>query len=457
MMKLFTISLLVIAIAVPLSAQHGQSGFSLNGVTLSTPAEVSVGRDDNFLVQRATVSEQLLISSLGAGVLPGAPNIRPTPLSDTVYILKPPTIAYMADSKRRELDFNYQPEFELYQFNRDQNAWNNNADVSFTQLLSRRWSAFLGDAYRTSHDPSRALQNPLLLLPRSQYRENSFRASLSFEQSQRTSYSLRYDNTRMAFGEYDALQRSVLDNISSGVSLMYSRMLARNHRIRVTYSVFNAQPWNHSRVGDNHVSTDFVAFTHPAQSVVGEYRFTVNPKTVFEFSGGGIKTSLGTDATFSAFGDRRVGDAVWVGGGFSRGLTFYATGSASLPSGLATTSFYDVTTIRIKGQPAQKIGIQGNVTIARSAYGTVVNGNDTVMGRSRIDYRLNPHTIAFLSFEVYNQNQNAFVQTPLSRTRLFIGLDYSFADASVQRTSRLNRDADNVALTEKGRLRTKPD
>jgi hypothetical protein len=65
--------------------------------------------------------------------------------------------------------------------------------------------------------------------------------------------------------------------------------------------------------------------------------------------------------------------------------------------------------------------------------------------------------VAFFNAELYQQNQNAYVQTPLSRHRLFIGFDYSFSSDTAQRTSRINRDADNVALTEHGRLRTKPD
>ena len=182
----------------------------------------------------------------------------------------------------------------------------------------------------------------------------------------------------------------------------------------------------------------------------------MNPKTVLEFTGGAVKTSVGTDETFSAYADRRVGD-IWVGGGYMRGLAFFGTGPSTLPSGLAASSFYDVVTFRMRGQPTQKIGIQVNVSSSRNAYGTVINGNDTVMGRSRIDYRLSPHVVAFFNAELYHQNQNAFVATPLSRHRLFIGLDYSFASDAQQRTSRLNRDADNVALTEHGRLRTKPD
>src|SRR5215467_3833383 len=185
-MKTFAGLFLLLAIAVPGFAQHGSNGYS--GFSFIGPAEISVGRDDNFLVDRATLDQQLLTLSLPASVLPAAPNIWPVPLSDTVYLLKPPMIGFISDSKRREFTASYQPEIELYQTNHDQNAWSNYAEVNFTELLSRRWSAYIGDSYRTSKDPARTLQNPLLLLPRNQYRENAFRGSISFQQSARNNF-----------------------------------------------------------------------------------------------------------------------------------------------------------------------------------------------------------------------------------------------------------------------------
>jgi hypothetical protein len=44
----------------------------------------------------------------------------------------------------------------------------------------------------------------------------------------------------------------------------------------------------------------------------------------------------------------------------------------------------------------------------------------------------------------------------LSRNRFFTGFEFSFASEIQQRTSRLNRDAENVALTEHGRQRSRP-
>jgi hypothetical protein len=448
-----TVRILIFLIsATPLFAQQGKTGYS--GFSFVSPAEVSTGVDHNFLVDRTPADQKLLVLSLPASVLLAAPDLRPLRLDDTVYLLKAPTLAYVSDGARRRFDATYQPEFEVFKHNSDQNSWNSNASVGYAHLLSRRWQFNVGDLYRSSNDPSRTLQNPLLLLPRSRYQENDFWSSLSFEQSQRTSYTVTFGHTLTTFGENDPLQRRILDTISKSLTVAFSRMLSRNRRLRLFYSVFSLTPWNRQKLKDDRVDNNFVAFKQPAQSVNGEYRFALNPATVLEFSGGGIRTTGGTDMVFGVFVDRRWGD-LWVGGGYSRSLSLFAGPRIALANGLSANSFYDIINAHLRGQPKPKVGLDVSVSASRSAYGTLINENRTLLGRGRIDYRLTDRTVGFISAETYIQNSNDFVTTPLTRSRFFVGIDYSFSSDSARRTSRLNRDAENVALTEHGRLRTK--
>src|ERR1041384_5216680 len=44
----------------------------------------------------------------------------------------------------------------------------------------------------------------------------------------------------------------------------------------------------------------------------GDYRFALNPKTVMEFTAGGVKTDSGMNYVYGVSGDRRVGE-IWVG------------------------------------------------------------------------------------------------------------------------------------------------
>jgi len=443
---------LVFAVA-PLSAQHARNGYS--GFSFVTPAQIAFGTDNNFLVDRTPEDEKLLFLSLPASVLSGAPNIRPLKLDDKVLLLTAPTLAFLGDSYKREFAATYQPEFEIFMANSDQNAWNHRATVDFTQLLSRRWQVSVGDAYRSSKDPSRTLQNVLLLLPRTRYQENDFRAGVSFVQSERTTYSVRFDNAVSTFGQNDPLQRRILDTISNAVSASVGRMVRRNHRLRVTYSIFSTSPWNRSKTADERVDSEFVAFKEPAHSLNAEYRFSINPKTVFEVAGGGIRTDTGMNYLFGAYADRRVGE-VWFGGGYSRTLSFFAAPRVALPNGLASNSFFEILSFRMRGQPTRNIGVNVAVSGSRGIYGTLLGQNKTLLGRARIDYRLNERTVMFLGTEAYKQNRNDFVASPLSRYRTMVGLEYSISTEAERRTSRLNRDAENVAITEQGRKRTKP-
>jgi hypothetical protein len=447
----FILSLLFTA--MPVAAQHGQMGYT--GFSWITPAQLSVGNDSNFLVDRTPADQKLFVLSLPASVLPGAPDLRPKRQNDTVLLLKAPTLAFLADTSKRELAFSYQPEFEIFRRNRDQNSWNSYGTVDYTQMFTRRFQVYVGDAYRSSNDPSRTLQNVFLLLPRSRYRENDFRASASYALSERTSFVVRYDNTIATFGQNDPLQRRVLDTVSNGLSVGASRMLRRNHRLRVTYTMFSTSPWNRQKSGDERVDTTFVGFKHPAHSVNTEYRFSINPKTVFELSGGGIRTDSGMNYVFGVFGDRRVGD-VWLGAGYSRSLSFFAAPRLALPNGFSSNSFYELLNFHMRGQPTRRIGVNLNITGSRGIYGALLGENKTLMGRARVDYRLNPRWVTFVAAESYNQNRNDYVTTPLSRNRFFTGFEFSFASEIQQRTSRLNRDAENVALTEHGRQRSRP-
>jgi hypothetical protein len=448
-----TLRILIFLIgAAPLFAQQGQTGYK--GLSLISPAEVSMGVDHNFLVDRTPAPQKLLILSLPASVLLAAPDLRPLQLDDTVYLLKAPTMAYVNDGPRRNLSVTYQPEFEIFQHNTDQNSWNSNASFDYSHLLSRRWLFNVNEAYQSSRDPSRTLQNPLLLLPRSLFQENVFQSNLSFSQSPRTDYTLSFTHTLSTFGENDPLQRRLLDTISKSVSLTFSRMLRRNHRLRLSYSVFSLAPWNRQKLKDDRVDNSFVLFKQPAQSVNGQYRFALNPATVLEFSGGAVRTTGATDMVFGVAADRRWGE-LWVGGGYSRSLSLYAGPKVSLANGLSANAFYDIINGHLRGQPLRRVGLDFSVSASRSAYGTLINGNKTVLGRGRIDYRLSDRTVGFITAETYIQNANDFVTTPLTRSRFFIGFDYSLSSESDRRISRLNRDAQNVALTEHGRLRTK--
>lgn len=452
-MKKFVLAFYLLLLAMPLPAQQARSGFA--GISFLTPLQLSVGTDNNFLVDRTDPNQKLFVLSLPPSVQTGAPDIRPKRYDDKVMLLTLPTMALLSNTNRSEFSIAYQPEFEMFRRNTDQNSWNNNATLNFSHFFTRRAQIFIADNYRTSKDPSRTLQNVFLLLPRSQYRENALRTTVSFARSDVTSYAVRFDHTVTMYGQSDQFQRRVPDVIGTGLSFIATRMISRTQRVRGTYSVFSAKPIDRQRVGDNVVDRARIGFLHPAHSAGLEYRFSPVPGTVFESSGGAVRTDSGLNYVFGGSVDKRVGE-MWLGGGYSRSLSFFGGPEPKLPNGINANSFYEVMFLRFRGQPLRRVGLDVTAIGSRGVAGTLLADTKMMLGRARVDYRWTDRVVTYISAETYQQNRNEYVNSALSRNRLFAGIEYSLSSDTDRRVSRLNRDTDNVALTEHGRRRQSP-
>jgi hypothetical protein len=162
-------------------------------------------------------------------------------------------------------------------------------------------------------------------------------------------------------------------------------MLARNHRLRGTYSWFQARPINQQGDGDDQVDHDVL---RPSHSAGAEYRFSPNLSTVFEMTGGVVNTANGTNYIFGASADRRIG-TMWLGGGYSRSLSFFASGPRALPNGISPTSFYEVVYFRFRGQPTRRIGLQLTGVGSHMVDSAFVEDTKAALGRARVDYRWN--------------------------------------------------------------------
>lgn len=452
-MKKLLLAVCLFSLSAPLLAQQGQTG--VNGFSFIAPMQISAGTDSNFLVDRTNPNERLFVLSLSPSVQPGAPDIRPKQLDDQVMMITMPKMAFQNDSKRHEFTATWVPEFELFHHNTDQNSMNHQAVAGFTYFLARNMSISVGDTYKSSKDPARALSNVFLLLPRSRYRENDIRGRFEVQPNAVTSIGLRYDHSYTNFGQTDPFQARILDSISNAYSLVVTRMLRPNHRVRGTYTVFKVAPINRARKNDDAVDTHH-AFENPIHSGTLEYRVGVNPSTILEVSGGLIKLETGFNYTFHGTLDKRLGD-FWVGGGYSRTLSYQAGSSTGFAPGLGSNGFFDVLLMRFKGQPTRKTAVLFDTTLSRDASSRLVGSSKALLGRTRFDYRLSDRNVLFASLESFHQNSNAYVRSPLSRNRFMVGIEISLSGETERRMNHLNEDAQYVALTDHQRRRTTPE
>lgn len=446
-MKKFLGILLLLSASTPVFAQQGTTGAS--GFTFITPLQFSVGRDSNFLVDRTDPGERLFVLSLSPSIQPLAPDIMPRKLKDNMMMLTLPRLAYQNDSRRHELTATYMPEFELFQQNRDQNTWNHSATAQFTYFLSRTMEVSVTEGYRSSMDAARTLRNVYLLLPRSRYRENAIRGSFGFHTSPVMDFAIRFDNTITKFGQTDQFQARILDNVTNGFSVIGTRMMRKNQRLRVTYSRFAVSPINTTKTNDDAVDAPR-SFERPVNTMMAEYRIVANPSLTFEFSGGLSVIDTGKNFVFRSNATRRLGGYYWLTGGFSRALSFM-NGAPGLANGLSAAGYYDMLLLRFRAQPTQKVAFQLEMSGSRDAAGRTATSSKSLLGRARIDYRWSDRTVTFANLETYQQNKNDYVRSPLARNRFFVGIEYSLASEVDRRTNHLNQDGQNVAISERQR------
>jgi hypothetical protein len=432
-----------------LRAQQAETG--LNGFKFLAPVQIEFGRDNNFLVDRTSANEKLFVLSLPPSIQSGAPDIRPQKLDDTVLTVGIPKMAFVNDSRRHEFLLTWHPEFEVFTGNSDQNAFNQEAVASFNYYITRNIQVWFGDKFQTSKDPARTLNNIFVLLPRGDYRENSFVGSVEFQPTRLTNVSFQYDTAYTKFGQPDPFQTQLLNSWSSGYSVGLSRLLGRTQRISARYSLYTVRRINRAEKFDDVVDTRS-AFEDPISSLTVQYRVRPNPSTALGFSGGGIKSSNGMDYTFSGSLHRRFGN-LWAGGTYMRGLALQARTQAGFLQGPDNTGFYDLILFRLRGQTSRNTAILADTTIARASSNGLVDSRKALLGRLRFDYRVSDRKVLYASWESFNQSHNVYVQSPLSRNRFMMGIEISLASDSDRRSSHLNEDERYVALTDHGTRR----
>jgi hypothetical protein len=453
MNRVIAVVFLMSLLTVSLWAQQATTG--VDGFKFVAPMEIAIGTDNNFLVDRTNPNERLLVLSLPGSIQPGAPDIRPKMLDDKVMLMRLPKVAYQNNGKRHEFVTTWVPEFEIFKQNGDQNAMNQQAMASFNYYITKNLQVFIGDFFQTTKDPARSLNNVFLLLPRSSYRSNDVHGTLEFQPTPVTNIALSYDTAWTKFGQTDPFQTQILDSRSAGYGLTVTRLLGQRQRLSFRYSVFKVTPINQQKEFDAGVDVTR-SFTYPIHAFSGQYRIQVNPNLLTSVSGGIVRLDNGLNYTLGGTVFKRFG-YFWVGGGYTRSLAFQNSTLTRFASGLNGNGFYDVVTFRVSGQPTRKTAVLLDTTMSRGATSRLIDNNEALLGRVRLDYRLSDRNVLFTTWESFQQTRNTYVNAPLSRNRFMMGIEISFATDTQRRVDPLNEDTQYVSLTDHGRRRKSPE
>jgi hypothetical protein len=370
----------------------------LNGYFLTSPLELGSGYDSQFLAGSRK-------------------------LNDYETILAGPTLSWLRTTHRTEFSIDYQPEFEMFARYGSLDAWNHSSTMRLTHRLNARWSLVAGNSLLSTSDPTRALGNSLVLLPRGRYFQNSLYAGGGYKIDPFTKLTFRLDSAVNTM-QLPAPLTGQLDHASNAVSITLDRSLTSTQAVSATYSFLHFTPFNPEISGgptNVHV-------------VNGVYTYNLGEDFVVRAAGGfvggpqnAVTGGVTVEKTFSK---------LWTAVGYQRYVGFFgglnpATGpqASDIPfaGGVSPNSVYQVVSFRAKGQVWRKFWLEASGQRATTSATDITRGIHSLIGNLRLDYRLTNRVSLFARADYYGQDVNRFVDSPLSERRYYIGIDVNVA------------------------------
>ncbi|HTS27241.1 MAG TPA: hypothetical protein VMH81_15295 [Bryobacteraceae bacterium] len=370
-----------------------------NGFFLTSPLGLSSGYDDHFLTSSRT-------------------------LDDNVSFLTTPTLAWFTSTHRTLFSVDYQAEFEIFSHYTNLDAWNHNANLHFRHQITSRLSVDGADSFLFTNDPTRKLNNSLLLLPAGRYQENDFYTRLAYRLDHKTVLSARIDSAYTSM-DLPAYVQARLNRVGFAETFTVDRTINSHHALSGSYSYLYVHP----------LESGFGQINTGAHNVNLGYVYTVNPGLTLRATGG-VTRSVQSSFTGAAAVDKKVGD-VWLSAGYQRYLAFFSgltptpipVSPVPIGVGFAPNSIYQVVALRAWGKITRRVGVEGNAQRALNGTTTDNRGIKSIMLQLRLDYKLNDRVTLFTRTEFYGQNFSEFTPFPMSRRRYFAGVEYTLSRA----------------------------
>jgi hypothetical protein len=358
-------------------------------------------------------------------------------LDDTTSVLTAPALAFMSNSARTHLSIQYQPEFEMFSEHPNLNAWNHSAMFRFDHGITPRLTFEAGDLFLSTNDPIRSLPNSLLMLQRGRFAQNSAYAGFSYRLDPGTTVGFHVNNVVLVTASPDPARPSFLDEMSTAWTALVQRALTRRHAIAGSYSYLRFRPLGSQVDFQGSQLAPRPAMHNAALS----YTYTPADAWVFQVTAGAIRSQQ-LAYTAGAQIERRIG-RVWAVASYDRYLAFaggfqplggVAPGTVQLANGVLPSSLYQVASLSFRGRLSRRVAI--DVSGIRNLGQVSGQRVQTVIGRSRLEYRLTDRVIPFVSFEVYHQNLFPLLNFPLNRKRYSGGLQIILSRAAAIEAAR---------------------
>jgi len=373
------------------------------GFHLTSPAKVTIGRDYGFLANNRK-------------------------LTDTILVVQPPQLTFSNTSLRRNFAASYQPEIELFDNNRNLNAWNHTGTASFAFRITERLHFKATDDLVVTQDPTRSIAGSLLFLPRRGFKQNIAHVALDYSMSHKNTVSFSFDNVA-ASAPLNTPAFPGTGRASNGGTVSLAHTFKPKRTMTATYSLLNGK-------------AQFAGLSYEAEWT---HDFMVH------LSAGLLKDG-GESYLMSIQSEKRVG-GVWLNGGYHRILSIFGSSIPGgtpigndlvLPVAVGRHDAYHIFSAGISGKMSHRTGVELAAAKTMNKSGIANRDINNVSGRFKLDYILAERLKVYTDLQFYNQTYNVFVGTPIERRRYLAGIQFD-----ISRPNRVSRFPEQTKPTQR--------
>jgi hypothetical protein len=349
-------------------------------------------------------------------------------LNEPATIVTFPTLSFMRTSPRNDFTFSYLPEFEVFTSLHKLDSFNQNAGLRWVANMTPRWNFSVNDVFNSTSEEGQRFESTFLL-PRGAYRENGFYSSVNFDVTERTRIKFRYENAFVAFSAVNLSRPLFFSRLGNTEGITVDHHLTERVKIGVSYSYLRAISFDKYDTSGNLI----LPFA-PSQFATSTFSFNATPSLLLEFTGGYVH-SPSNSYLLGGLIEKHL-NRLTIAGGYSRYLTFAGGPSAtSVDSAvdmsgarlLPPDSISNTVSFRAQGYFTYHWGIDTTIMASRTAGATSLTTLRSAMGGLRVNYRISDSVSLFTNLGLYRQNANVILPVPISRSRLFGGIEYTFS------------------------------
>jgi hypothetical protein len=362
------------------------------------------------------------------GVQDGTRNV-----DDTAVLLNAPTFTLGKLTPRTDFALSYESQFELFTHYGNLSSWNHEAGFRWSYKMTPRWSIDAGNTFVATRDEDLRFDSAFLL-PRGPYKSNSFSLKLNYDLTPATRIKLHYDDSFVSFSEDYVPRPLFFSLLTNTYGLSADHRFSPKSKLTADYSYLTALSFDQfDRFGF------LVGSTSPSHLATLTYDYNLTSTLLLEASGGYIRNVLNS-YVFSGLMEKRFNKVI-VGGGYSRYLSVLGTpatpGIQAISGGVLGTqnltpnTINDTASLHVRGDVSDRVNVQVTVAATRTT-GLVGQDLKGMLAGLRVSYRFADHLAVFWDAQYFSQNANAILPDPISRKRLFAGIEYIFSPSPEQ-------------------------